>query len=224
MQRRANTQTVNFFLEAAANGQLDLDPPYQRRSAWSDDYRRFFIDTILRGYPVPAIYLDVETSVGSPTVYHVLDGKQRLLALLAYSKDEFHLGDYMKDLGYSRAYFSRLPEDLRETFVSYDIPVENLTKTTEAELQEAFDRLNRNVARLNRMELRNARYSGVFITRCEDLAQDNFWTKTGVASRSNVKRMRDVEFIAEIWLLTMHGVLDGSADGLDDYFAEYDDG
>ena len=166
MQRRANTQTVNFFLEADANGQLDLDPPYQRRSAWSDEYRRFFIDTVIRGYPVPANIVDVETQVGAPTVYHVLDGKQRLLALLAFSRDEFHLGEHLADRGLSRVYFSRLPPEMQQTFVDYELPVENLRNTTEEELQQAFDRLNRNVARLNRMELRNARFDGQFITRC----------------------------------------------------------
>jgi hypothetical protein len=222
MERRPNTQTVQWFLEQDANGQLDLNPPYQRRSAWSDDYRRFFVDSILRGYPAPAIYVDVDTRVGSPTVYHVIDGKQRLLALIGFSKDEFHLGDYMADRGLSGAYFSQLPDDLQDRFVGYELSVENLSSASEAELVEAFDRLNRNVARLNRMELRNAQLNVAFITRMEDLAQAPFWGLTGVASRSNVRRMRDIEFIAELFLLTMHGVLDGNANVLDDYFAEYD--
>ncbi|MEA2361291.1 MAG: hypothetical protein QOD71_436 [Thermoleophilaceae bacterium] len=223
MRRRPNAQTVKFFLEADANGQLDLDPPYQRRSAWSDDWRRFFVDSVLRGYPCPAIYLDVETQVGSPTIYHVLDGKQRLLALIEFARDGFHLGDYMAERGLSKVYFSQLPDDLKQAFIDYELSVENLSATSEVELQQAFDRLNRNVARLNRMELRNAALDGEFITRMEDLSQHSFWLKTGVASRTNVRRMRDVEFVAELFLLTMHGVLEGSADLLDDYFAEYDE-
>ena len=224
MERRPNTQRVDWFLELDANGQLDLEPPYQRRSVWSDDYRRFFVDSVLRDYPCPAIFLEIETHIGSPTVYHVIDGKQRLLALLEFSKDIFHLGEYMADRGLSKAYFSQLPEELRLAFVGYTLTVESLTNTTEAELKEAFDRLNRNVARLNRQELRNAQYEGVFIERMENLAHAKFWTKTGLATRANIRRMRDVEYVSEIFLLTMHGIRDGSQDLLDDYYAEYDSG
>lgn len=60
--------TIQWFLEIAAAGQLDLEPPYQRRSVWSEDYRRFYIDSILRDFPSPAIYLQVETVAGAPTM------------------------------------------------------------------------------------------------------------------------------------------------------------
>jgi hypothetical protein len=224
MERRPNTQTVQFFLELAANDQLDLQPAYQRRSVWSDEYRRFFVDSVLRDYPCPAIYLDVETRIGSPTVYHVIDGQQRLRALIGYSRDEFHLGEHMEDLGHSGKFFSQLPPELQNQFVSYVLTIENLSGTNELELEEVFDRLNRNVARLNRQELRNARFSGEFITRMEDLSQATFWSKTALNSKTNIRRMRDVEFVSELFLLTMHGIQDGGADLLDDYYAAYDDG
>jgi hypothetical protein len=57
MQRRPTTQEICWFLNLYKNGQLDLDPPYQRRSVWSPKDRRFFLDTIFRGYATPAIYL-----------------------------------------------------------------------------------------------------------------------------------------------------------------------
>jgi hypothetical protein len=224
MDRSPNSQTVSFFLEHDANGQLDLDPPYQRRSVWSDDFRRFFIDSLLRDYPSPPIYLDVETRIGVPTVYHVLDGKQRLLALIGFSKDEFHLGDYLDDRGLSKPYFSQLPTEMQKAFVRYKLIVENLTNTTEEELKQAFDRLNRNVSRLNRQELRNAQFEGEFIDRMENLTRARFWNKTGVTSTTNVRRMRDVEYVSELFLLTMHGIADGNQDVLDDYYAKYDEG
>ena len=55
MDRRPNTQTVQWFLETDASGKLDLDPAYQRRSVWNPAYRRFYVDTILRDYPSPGI-------------------------------------------------------------------------------------------------------------------------------------------------------------------------
>jgi hypothetical protein len=57
LKRRVTTQDVSWFLDLYRNNQLILDPPYQRRSVWSPKDRRFFLDTILRGYPSPQIFL-----------------------------------------------------------------------------------------------------------------------------------------------------------------------
>lgn len=223
MQRRPNTQTVQWFLETHASGQLDLDPPYQRRSVWNDAYRRFYIDTILRDYPSPAIYLQVETRPGVPTVYHVIDGKQRLETLISFTQDEFHLGSYFNAEGYSSPYYSDLSAELQEKLADYVLSVENISRTTPDEIKSAFERLNRNTAKLNNQELRKAQYEGAFISKMSVLAEHPFWGTIGVASRARVSRMLDVEYVSEIYLLTMHGILDGSPSVLDGYYAEYDE-
>ena len=53
MDRRVTTQDISWFIDLDRNGQLDLDPPYQRRSMWSTRDRRFFLDTDLSGLPEP---------------------------------------------------------------------------------------------------------------------------------------------------------------------------
>lgn len=223
MQRRPNTQTVQWFLETHGSGQLDLDPPYQRRSVWNDAYRRFYIDTILRNYPSPAIYLQVETRPGVPTVYHVIDGKQRLETLISFTQDEFHLGSYFNAEGYSNPYYSDLSPELQETLADYVLSVENISRTTPDEIKSAFERLNRNTAKLNNQELRKAQYEGAFISKMSVLAEHPFWASIGVASRARIARMLDVEYVSEIYLLTIHGILDGSPSVLDGYYAEYDE-
>lgn len=223
MLRRPNTQTVQWFLEMHASGQLDLNPAYQRRSVWNLSYRRYFIDTILRDYPSPTIYLQVETKPGVPTIHHVIDGKQRLETLLKFTLDEFHLANYLDDFGYSSPYFSDLEEDLQEKLVEYVLSVENISKTTPEEIKSAFERLNRNTAKLNNQELRKAQYEGEFISKMSLLAEDPYWSSIGVASRARVSRMLDVEYVSEIYLLTKLGVLDGTPAVLDQYYSEYDD-
>jgi hypothetical protein len=223
VRRRPNTQNVQWFLEMHSSGQLDLHPSHQRRSVWNDQYRRFYVDTVLRDYPSPAIFLQIETRAGVPTVYHVIDGKQRLETLIKFSNDEFHLGDYLKDLGYDKPYFSDLQSDLQDAFVDYVLSVENISRASDNELKEAFDRLNRNVAKLNRQELRKAQYSGRFITKMTELSADSFWTSLGIATRSRVQRMLDIEFVSELYLLVMYGVRDGSDDLLDQAYADFDE-
>jgi hypothetical protein len=223
MQRRPNTQTVQWFLEMHASGQLDLDPPYQRRSVWNSTYRQFYIDTILRNFPSPTLYLQVETRPGVPTVYHVIDGKQRLETLIAFTSDEFHLGKYFSAEGYANAYYSELPSDLQEALADYVLSVENVSRTTPDEIKSAFERLNRNTAKLNAQELRKAQYEGAFITKMSVLAEHPFWSHWGFASRSRVSRMLDVEYVSELYLLTMLGIIDGNPAVLDEYYAVFDE-
>lgn len=224
MRRRPNTQTIQWFLENHATGQLDLNPPYQRRSVWNEAYRRYYIDSILRDYPSPAIYLQIETQPGLPTTYHVIDGKQRLETLIAFTKDEFNLGRLFSGEGYADAYYSDLPEGMKEDFADYVLSVENVSRTSEEEIKSAFERLNKNTAKLNAQELRKAQFGGHFIKRMDSLAQDPFWSSIGVASRSRISRMLDVEYVSEIYLLTAHGIMDGTSSVLDHYYAEYDEG
>jgi hypothetical protein len=190
---------------------------------WNDAYRRFYIDTILRDYPSPAIYLQVETRPGVPTVYHVIDGKQRLETLISFTSDEFHLADYFAAEGLPNAYYSDLGPDMQAKLADYVLSVENISRTSPDEIKSAFERLNRNTAKLNNQELRKAQFEGAFISKMSTLAQHPFWSTIGVASRARVSRMLDVEYVSEIYLLTMHGVRDGSPAVLDAYYADYDE-
>ena len=156
MNRKPNTQTVAWFLELEDRGQLELNPPYQRRSVWNDEYKRYFVDTVLRNYPAPSIFIDVSIRPGSQSMYNVIDGKQRLTSLIEFYTDVFDLGSLLKDLGFEDTYYSDLPEEIQKAFLEYTLTVETISGANKAELEAAFDRLNRNVARLNAQELRNA--------------------------------------------------------------------
>jgi hypothetical protein len=78
------------------DGDLDVNPPYQRGSVWSEDQRVALMWSLLSGIPVPSIivndrhgqwWTDMDNyDPDSPTgpSYAVIDGKQRLLALAAW--------------------------------------------------------------------------------------------------------------------------------------------
>ena len=78
MDRRVTTQDISWFLDLFNQNQLNLDPAYQRRSVWNPKDRRFFLDTIFRGYPSPSIFLHKEIDESGRTIYAVVDGEQRL--------------------------------------------------------------------------------------------------------------------------------------------------
>ncbi|MEE3126068.1 MAG: DUF262 domain-containing protein [Actinomycetota bacterium] len=221
-QRTPSPQTASWFLDINSAGQLDLNPPYQRRSVWNWEYRQFFIDSVIRNYPTQSIFLDVTIDPDEPTSYKVLDGKQRLTSLIKFTRDEFVTPESLADLGLEDRYYSDLPRDIRMRILGYIFTVESVTNVTAAELNQAFDRLNRNVSRLNKQELRHAQYGGTFITKMERLSDDPFWEEVGLVTPARRRRMLDVEYVSELYVLAAVGIQDGK-DYLDQMYSDFDE-
>ena len=206
------------------SSQLDLDPPYQRRSAWNEEFKKFFIDTVLRNYPIPPIFVNVEVKDDGSSTYFVVDGKQRLLAILEFLDDKFPISrkSYSQPT-LAGKYFSQLDATTQKSFYSYFLPFEIFTELSEEDVNAIFDRFNRNVARLNRQELRHARHNGEFIRLMEQLSDESFWRDLHMFGIADIRRMKDVEYVSELIILTMVGIQDRSDDQLDSYYADYDE-
>lgn len=225
MPRRQTQQTIAWFWDQYERDRLDLDPPYQRRSVWNQSYRDYFIDTILLEYPAPAIFLFDELSPDGVSIFHVVDGKQRLTTIFEFIQNRFPVADSAKLEALRGLYFKDLDDDRKRTFWAYEFSVEYLPSAEEGVINEIFDRINRNTARLTAQELRHARYDGVFITRCEELTD---WMTTqlpqgfpNIASQSR-KQMKDVELVAQI-LLRLEGEPRGYSTALlDEAFSNRD--
>lgn len=87
---KPKTASINDFREWHNRGELVLQPRFQRREVWSPKAKSFLIDTILRGFPVPAVYLRQKISIPTQkTIREVVDGQQRIGTILAYLNDEF---------------------------------------------------------------------------------------------------------------------------------------
>jgi hypothetical protein len=221
-KRTPSTQNAGWFLDLYDSGKLDLDPPYQRLSVWNPDFKLFFIDSVVRNYPTQAIFLDISLDPDRPTVYRVLDGKQRLTALIEFTSDGFQAPDSLADFRVAGLYYSDFPREVKALILRYLFIVETVSDANTAELNQAFDRLNRNVSRLNKQELRHAQFGGKFITKMEDLANDSFWERIGLVTAARRRRMLDVEYVSEFYAVALSGVQDGK-DYLDALYAAHDD-
>lgn len=225
MDRRATTQDISWFLDFVRNEQLDLEPTYQRRSVWSPRERRFFLDTIFRGYPSPAIFLHKRVDpVSGKQVYEVVDGKQRLETIIRFVNNKIAIE---KDFGDARLDGKkwRQIEDpaLKSRFWDYVIPVEFIKIVEGTVVNEVFDRLNRNSRKLERQELRHARYDGWLVEFAEGESADGFWKDVGVVTTARVKRMKDVQFISELLMVAIYKRIQGfDQDSIDEAYAEYD--
>ncbi|HWX56482.1 MAG TPA: DUF262 domain-containing protein [Verrucomicrobiae bacterium] len=220
--RRSTIQAIGWVRDMYSAKLLNLDPPYQRRSVWNEDYKQFFIDSIFRNYPVPPVFVNLEVTGDGTTLYHVIDGKQRLLSIIEFLADRFPYSRKQYGLPHlAGKYFSELDPSDQKGFYSYFLPFEFFTEISDEMVVEIFDRFNRNVKQLNDQELRHAKYAGAFIGLMEHLADEPFWQDFKFFTRADIRRMKDVEYVSQIFLLTMFGILE--EDALDSYYAQYDE-
>jgi len=202
-----------------------MDPPYQRRSIWNQAYKDFFIDTVLNDYPCPAIFLYEKISPEGNASYSVVDGKQRLLTLFQFANNEFPVYSEAASVRLRDKYFKDLDDDTKRSFWRYQFSVEFVPSEDEALITNIFDRINRNVAKLTKQELRHAKFSGVFISRVEELSE---WTFTFLPRNfpfiqpSSRKQMKDDEFVAQLLLLIEEGAKYYSQEDLDAAFSSRD--
>lgn len=215
------THPVAWFRDRNTDGSLVLKPPYQRKPVWTKDKKTFLIDSILKGYHLPEVYIHRVTDVDGVTKYNVVDGQQRIRTILEFINNEFEMpsDDYPEYLDRT---FENFPDKQRESFWGYTIYVREISDASEVEVREMFKRMNKNVVSLNAQELRHATYSGDFIKLMEILADDPFWTENKIVSPNDVRRMNDVQFVSVLFVSLINGIQDKSKD-LDSYYEQYEE-
>jgi hypothetical protein len=225
MQRRPSTQDLTWLIDLYLNKQLDLDPPYQRRSVWTLRDKQFFLDTIFRNYPSPAIFLHKTLTDAGKATYHVVDGKQRTQTILEFINDKVKIA---KDFGDVRLNGKRWGElqgeqDLKQRFWNYQITVELIDFVEGNIVNEVFDRLNRNARRLTDQELRHAKFEGWLISEVEAESTRDEWRVLGVVTTARAKRMTDSQFMSELMLVILEeGIVGFDQDQLNELYAKYE--
>src|SRR5690606_12311221 len=89
-----NTQFLSWFVAEYKNRTLKLTPRYQRNPIWSIGQKCFLIDSLISGCPIPQVFINIMTKGSGSTrktIYEVVDGQQRLRAILEFMNDEYSL-------------------------------------------------------------------------------------------------------------------------------------
>lgn len=223
MKRRGTTQDISWFIDLRDNTQINLDPPYQRRSVWTRKDRLYFLDTIFNGYPCPAIFLHKTTNENGKSTYHVVDGKQRLETIFKFSGNSISISKDHLDGELAGKKFRDLSKEYKQKFWDYVLAVDMLDIVEHSVVDEVFDRLNRNSRKLERQELRHAKFDGWLINFAEKQSLLQEWKDLGIATTSRARRMKDVQFLSELMINTIMKEPQGfSQDEIDEYYAEYD--
>lgn len=203
-------------------GRLELRPDFQRREVWSAAARVMLMDTILRDIPMPKIFLANAIREGK-TYRVVIDGQQRISAILDFLRDGFTLDDPYQGAEKGKK-FSELEQATQNRFLSYSIDFNEAINPTDEEVREVYARVNKYIVALNKQELRRADFPGDFLTLSEELAVHTFFDKIGIFSPANRRRYADVEYVSELLAAQIDGVQDkkSSLDGFYTRFSKWD--
>lgn len=217
------SMVVQEFLAGNDRDELDVSPWYQRRAVWTPAQKSYLINSIFEQMPVPSIYirhvLDLEREV---SVKEVVDGQQRLRSIIDYRAGVFAARhpDHAR-----RVFYSDLSPQQRKSFLMAKLPVAYLIGADDSDVIEIFGRLNAVSKTLNAQEKRSAKYSGEFHQFClrEAASRLPVWRELSVFSATDISRMGEVQFTAEVAMAMIGGMTDFSAARVDRAYAAWDE-
>ncbi len=198
---------------------LGLNPGYQRGGeVWSDAAKVMLIDTIMRNIPIPKIY--ISSTIEKAKVYRsVIDGQQRIRAILSFIRDEYKLGSPYEGEHKGKK-FSELSPEVQDEILRYKIDINEIFNADDSTVRDIYLRVNKYTKQLNRQELRKADYPGDFLKLAENLAFEKFFKENNIFTYGQIRRLLDIEFISELLCSQIEGISDKKND-LDACYEKY---
>jgi 5-methylcytosine-specific restriction endonuclease McrA len=168
--------TISSLREKKEKGLLVLQPHFQREYVWDlkPELPSRLIESILLKIPIPPIYF------GKAAQGHleVIDGQQRLTALMRFVGNEFALRKLHSMSSLNGKLFKELTTQEQERILDEPIRTIVIDAADNTELRyEIFERLNRGSMALNEQEIRNCVYRGPFNELLAELEKENNWRK-----------------------------------------------
>lgn len=138
-------------------GRLDIRPKYQREFVYDDKKRNAVMDTVWQGFPLNVMYW---VRVGDDQ-YELLDGQQRTISICS-----FIVGEYMMNFDGNLLGFNNMTEEQQKRILDYPLQVYVCEGTDEEQLKW-FNIINIAGEKLTEQEIRNAVYSGSWVTQAK---------------------------------------------------------
>jgi hypothetical protein len=146
-------------------GRLDIRPPYQREFIYKDKQRDAVIHTLTKSFPLNVMYWAVQENGN----FEVIDGQQRTISICQYINGDF---------AYMFRYFHNLLPDEKKQILDYKLMI-YLCSGTDSEKLEWFKTINIAGEKLTEQELRNAVYSGSWVSDAK-----RYFSKNGCAAHA----------------------------------------
>jgi hypothetical protein len=226
--------TVADYCDAMHRNEITVNHDYQRSDrVWPQVARSYLIETILKGFPVPKLYLYQVTDVRSrKTRKEIVDGQQRSAAIYDFYNDRFELSKSAENEDVKGKKYSDLDEEYQHKFLDYSINVDLFVAATPSEVVEVFRRMNSYTVPLNAEEQRHASWQGKFKWFINVLADqvEAIFLDAGVFKEKQLVRMADNKLLTELADSFLNGIrttnkeiLDALYKSRDDDFPEQDD-
>ena len=132
------------------SGKLNIRPKYQREFVYDAKQRNAVIDTVRKNFPLNVMYWMVNQDGG----YEVLDGQQRTISISRYVNNDFSVDGMM---------FHSLTEDEQNQILDYELMI-YWCEGTDRERLDWFETINIAGEKLTDQELRNAVYTGPWLS------------------------------------------------------------
>lgn len=162
---------------------LFVNRRYQRKLVWTQKEKQKLIESLLKRYPIPAILIAERDK--APGTYGIIDGLQRLHAIMSFIENAFPLNDnrffnienfptaksIASDGGFKPALggpFINAKEV--STILDYSLAMSVMRNATESEVNDVFDRINTYGHRLSDQERRQAGVQNDFSNVVRQLA------------------------------------------------------
>ena len=147
---------------------LAVNYEYQRNYILDETEASKFVESVFLGCPIPEVQF-FQDSMG---LYEIIDGQQRITALIKFLKNEYSLRGLNKLKFLNGLKFENLPPELGRKYKSYNLTVKVMKDTPDEDDYKffVFERLNKGSKRLNQQEIRNCIYRGPFMNLLRKMA------------------------------------------------------
>ena len=182
---RVDKSTSDLF-RMIVEGELNLQPDYQRKFVWSDGTMSKFIESLLLSIPIPTIFL----AENSDETFEVIDGQQRLTTIFAFMMTKLdetkkkELQSSIQDINnlkltgletlkqFNQMSYADMDDDMKRKFNNVSLPVVIIKKDSTEDIKyDIFSRINSGSIKLNNQELLNVMYRGELLKSLNDAAQ-----------------------------------------------------
>ena len=185
------------------NEKLDIRPPFQREFIYKDKQREAVISTVTKDFPLNVMYWAVREDGN----FEVIDGQQRTISICQFVEGDF---------AFNSRYFHNLQKDEQDQILNYKLMV-YFCSGADSEKLEWFKTINIAGERLTDQELRNAVYSGSWVSDAK-----RYFSKNACAAYGLGGDYLNGSAIRQDYLETVIGWIagDNSNDSINNYMAK----
>lgn len=224
----SKSDSVQVVYENYLAGRYIVNRRYQRKLVWTQEEKVAFVDSLLNQYSVPLFLLAQNTDSDGVISYEIIDGMQRLNAIVSFIENEYpiywnkklYFFDLdtlastlnLKQSGSLKQMLPVLPKEVCMKIVSYQIPFSFIIADQQS-IEEIFRRINSFGKQLSGQEIRQAGAVGVFSDMVRKIAS-TIRGDVSVTDKLSLNDMKQISLsnahlrygieVGQIWWVKQH--------------------